>query len=213
VATLTTAAGSSIQVLSSNYSSTLSVTNPFTNAGTIDLTNNNSTNYGVSSTLTVGGGTGTLTNASGGLITSSSISGGANYRALNAVLVNQAGGTLTATYPLTITDTSGAASNAGTINANANIAFTLTGTAPSLTNTGTVAIGSGATFTVSGGTFNYTGGSVGSVTTGGTLSLQSTTANLASDFSDAATALLLGASTVNGPGKLINVAGVSLALG
>ena len=83
---------------------------------------------------------------------------------------------------------------------------------PSLTNTGTIAIASGDTFTVSGGTFNYTSGSVGSATAGGTLSLQSTTANLANDFSDAATTLLLGSTTVNGPGKLINVAGSALTL-
>ena len=216
VATLTTAAGSTLEVetSASGGSPTLTVTNSFTNNGTIDLTYLYPVNNGYSETLTVGsGGAGTLTNASGGLITASAGTGFGS-RTINATLVNQAGGTLTANYPLTVNVTSGAAANAGTINATTgNITFNLGGTSPSLTNTGTVAIASGDTFTVSGGTFNYTSGSVGSATAGGTLSLQSTTANHANDFSDAATFhMLLGSTTVNGPGKLINVAGSALTL-
>ena len=195
--TFTTTTGSTLRLQgsSSTGTSNLTITNGFTNNGTIDLTTIVS---GYSDILTVTNGT--LTNAAGATITASLGAGGP--RTINAQLDNQ--GTITFNQPLALTRASAAHTNSGTINVTgADWTLNQSGTGASFTNTGTVTIGASRTWTVNGGALNLTAGTVSGA---GTLALLNTTANFATGFSNSVTALALNNVIVNGPGTLTNAA-------
>jgi cytochrome c biogenesis protein ResB len=201
--TFTAATGSTLRLQASGSTgvSNLTITNGFTNNGTIDLTTVVSSYTDI---LTVTNGT--LTNAVGATILSTVGTGGS--RTINAVLDNQ--GTITFNQPLALNKASAAHSNSGTITlAGADWTLNQSGTGASFTNTGTVAIGTGRTWTVNGGTLNLTSGTVSGA---GTLALFGTTANFAAAFNNSVTALALNGSTINGPGTVTNASGQTLSM-
>jgi len=109
----------------------------------------------------------------GGTITT--LVGAGGLRTFDVQLNNL--GTVTLNQPLTLSHTSAAHTNSGTIDASAaDFALTQSGTNPSFTNTGTVTIGAGHFWTINGGTLNQNAGSIGGA---GTLSLSNMTASFA----------------------------------
>ena len=129
-------------------------------------------------------------------------------RTLAAQLDNQ--GTLTASTPLVINKPSAVHTNSGTLDATAaNVTLIQSGPTASFTNTGTITVGAGQTFAITGGTVNQNAGTIGGP---GTVSLSTLTANFGTSISNAATALTVANSTINGPGTLTNVAGKTLTL-
>ncbi|MDB4889090.1 MAG: hypothetical protein JWL61_945, partial [Gemmatimonadetes bacterium] len=196
--TLTTSVGSTLRLQGSGNTgvSNLTISNGFTNNGTIDLTTVVSSYTDI---LTVTNGT--LTNAPGGTITSSV--GTAGSRTINAVLDNQ--GTITFLQPLALNKASAAHTNSGTINViAADWTLNQSGAGASFTNTGTVTIGTGRTWTVNGGTLNLTSGQINGA---GTLALAGVTANFATGFNNSVTSLALNNSILNGPGTITNASG------
>jgi Tol biopolymer transport system component len=177
-------------------STDLTVANGFTNSGTIELTSVASpteANLNVTS--------GTMVNAAGGQIKALPGTGGA--RTLGAQLDNR--GAVTIDQPLTLSKSSAAHLNSGTISVSGgNCTVSQNGT---FTTTGTLTIAAGKTLQVVGGTFNYNSGTVGGA---GTLNLSFTTANFRPDFNNAVTTLQLNNATLNGPGAVTNVAGQAL---
>jgi hypothetical protein len=171
-------------------------------------------------------GTGILTNAPTGTITTLVGTGGT--RNLFAMLDNQ--GTITLNQPLTLNKASADHTNSGTFDASlANFDIPQSGTTPTFTNTGTLTVGAGRILSVSSGTFTQggtlNGGGILTLTANalavfsnafalGTLNLTSSTANLATgvDLSTATLALNLVGSTINGPGTITNTAGQTLTL-
>lgn len=201
-------------------SAVLTLANPFTNFGAIDLT---STGGGYASTLTVNGGT--LVNAPGAVILSSAGSGGG--RVLSAELNNQ--GILSIHGPLTLDKAGAAHTNSGTINSSGvNWLLQQSGTAPSFINTGTVAVGAGTTWSINGGTFTQQagatlngGGSLVLTNVASTLNTSMTLAalnvsgasvNLGAPVSTASFAMSATSTTINGPMTLTNAAGQTLLL-
>src|SRR5512143_2777461 len=195
---LTTSASSTLRVEgdASCCSAFVTVTNGFTNNGTIDLTAINGAS-GTSAALTVTNGS--LTNAPGGHINSLPGTGGA--RTLTAQLVNQ--GTVTVSAPLTINHGSAAHTNSGTIALAASLTLNQSGVSPSFTHSGTLAIPAGDTLIVNSGAFDYTGGTIGGL---GAITFSSATLSLTPALTNDTLALSFTNSTVNGPGTLANAA-------
>ena len=165
---LTTGPGSVLRVRGTNATGSVNatITNGFTNTDTLELV---AESAGYAVMLNVA--TGTLTNASTGVLRSVAGTGGGT-RTLAAQLTNQ--GTVLVPYPLTLTKASAAHVNSGTItmSGTADLTVTQTGTAPSFTNTGTIAT-NGRILTVGGGSLNLLAGLVsgfsGRVVTTGTV--------------------------------------------
>ncbi|MGE5743833.1 MAG: beta strand repeat-containing protein [Gemmatimonadota bacterium] len=195
---LTTSASSTLRVEgdASCCSAFVTVTNGFTNNGTIDLTAINGAS-GTSAALTVTNGS--LTNAPGGHINSLPGTGGA--RTLTAQLANQ--GTVTVSAPLTINHGSAAHTNSGTIALAANLTLNQSGVSPSFTHSGTLAIPAGDTLILNSGAFSYTGGTIGGL---GAITFSSVTLALTPDLVNDTLTLSFTNSTVNGPGTLANAA-------
>ena len=134
--TLTTEPGSLVRVQAGqSNSSTLTVTNGFTNHGTIELTKV-SDQFG-SSALVVSNGT--LVNAPDGTIRS--VAGAGGGRALTAQLDNQ--GTVNVLHALSINRASAAHTNSGTMNVTGgDVSISQSGTSQSFTNSGVVDVAS-----------------------------------------------------------------------
>jgi filamentous hemagglutinin len=196
------AAGATIEIQGNGQygSAALNATAGLSNSGTIDLTSA----LGYSEALTVTGGT--LVNVSGGIISASAPGGGG--RTITAQLDNQAGATLLINEGTTLNST-GAASNEGTITVNAGLTVSQSGSSPSFTNTGAISIASGQTLAVNSGTVNQNAGSISGA---GSLALNNLTFDLGASFSTASAGLSLYSTTVNGPGTLTNAAGKTLTL-
>ena len=155
--TFTTQAGSQVTVVSDSshywvggyYDSSLVVAHGFTNYGTITLSDvPHSADYGgYPRTATFGVTDGTLVNV--GSITSIAGSNGWGYRTLAAVLDNR--GTVTASYPLTVSAASARHTNSGTITVQADVTFSQSGTSPSFINSGGITIAPGKTLSIAGG--------------------------------------------------------------
>jgi hypothetical protein len=173
----------------------------FTNNGVIELTCINNPTL---ASLTVDSGT--LVNAPGGQINVLAAAGGG--RTLRAELNNQ--GALNVDFVLTMDKTSAHHLNSGTISLSGGDLFLSQSSGSSFTTTGTITIAANRTFSVNGGTFNYSGGTISGA---GTFSLGGAIANFTPDFSNAQTTLLLNNATVNGPGKVTNVASLTLIAG
>src|SRR6185503_10664540 len=145
-------------------------------------------------------------NTSTGTITT--LVGANGTRTMTAQLDNQ--GTITVNHPLTINRTSAVHSNSGTIDIlGGDLVLSQSGTTPSFTNTGSINIGLGRTWTINGGTLNQNSGAIAGA---GLLSFNTITANFATDFSTATTGFTSYNSTINGPGKLTNPTGKTLAI-
>lgn len=209
------AAGANLRLDANNQltNAILTLSNGFTNNGTIELT---CTSGAWASTLAVT--TGTLTNAAGGKIAVQT--GAAGGRNINAQLDNQ--GTMNIDQPLTIAQSSAKHVNTGTITANADLTISQSGTTPSFAQkAGSITIASGKTLTVSNGTFDLTGGTVmgpgsfkqssgtfnytsGLLDSLALLTINLATANLTPALSNPVTDLAISFSTINGPGILTN---------
>ncbi len=219
----TTVGGSLVRVTAMTSSnSTLTVSNGFTNHGTIELTKAGDA-IGTAILVVT---TGTLVNAPDGTI--STVVGSGGGRTLAAQLDNQ--GTVSISQPLVMNASSADHTNSGTINVTgANLTLTQSGTTPSFTNTGTVTVAAGRTWAISTGSFTQAaaatldgGGTMtltgvnpavfGSAFSLGALSLNTTIASFATDITTETLALSLTASTVNGPGTLTNAAARTLPL-
>ena len=204
---LTTASTSIIrvgQVDASTSLASLTVSNGFTNNGTIELTTLYDNAYDAALTVS----SGTLANAGTISAVAGLVSGGA--RTLNASLNNT--GTVNVNVPLTLSLAGAQYTNAtgGAINVNATLTLVQSGTSPLFTNSGgSLTIASGQSCLVTGGTFTYTSGTVSG---SGALTLTNTTFNLNGSVSDAGFVLGLTNSTINGTGTLANVAGQTLTL-
>ena len=218
----TSAAGSTLRLKATGSTGFSTFTAaPFTNAGAIELTSSVS---GYSATLNVSG-TGILTNAPTGTITSLVGTGGP--RTLGVQLDNQ--GLLTVNQPLTINRSSSLNANSGTIDMTAaDLTINQSGTSPSFTNTssGTLTVGAGRTLTLTNGSFTQGG----TLNGGGALSLSTVTSNFSNPFtlsaltitagsatfatnvSTSALALNLAGTTINGPGTITNPAGKTLSV-
>ncbi|MGE0161337.1 MAG: beta strand repeat-containing protein [Gemmatimonadales bacterium] len=196
---LTMAGGSLLRVGGIAGNSVLNVASGFTNAGTIELTN---VSAGYSATLNVT--TGTLVNT-GTLASVAPIAGG--NRTLGAELDNQ--GTLTVSWPLTISRTGAAHVNSVAIDVGTQD-LTVTQTAGgSFTNTstGSVTVAGGLTWTVNGGTLDVTQGSVsgaGTLDVGSGATFQFTTGTV--------TTPLIIRSGVSVPGGITVPSGETLRL-
>src|SRR5512143_3493773 len=220
---LTTSASSTLRVEgdASCCSAFVTVTNGFTNNGTIDLTAINGAS-GTSAALTVTNGS--LTNAPGGHINSLPGTGGA--RTLTAQLAKQ--GTVTVSAPLTINHGSAAHTNSGTITVAANLTVNQSGITPSFTNGGAISVGTGDTLTITSGAFTQNAGTLGgagalalsSVNPAafntahslGSIILLNATVSFSTAQSTAATQWGITNSTVNGPITFTNNAGRSLTV-
>ena len=138
----TQAAGASLTVGSGAGGGGLTIANGFTNFGTSTITLTNDVAFR-SASLTVSGGT--LVNQG----TIESLPGAGNgSRTLTAVIDNQATGNVVIDQATTINAISGASSNAGLIDVNADLTISLSGTSPSFTNTATIDVAAGATLTI-----------------------------------------------------------------
>ena len=168
-----------LEATGSTGNSTLTLP-PFTNAGAIEMTTSSG---GYPTALNVSG-SGALTNAVGGTITSQVGAGGP--RTISAQLVNQ--GVVSINQPLTLSLASAAHSNSGTIDASAgDLIVNQSGSPATFTNTGAMSVGSGHVVTFNGGTFSQNG----SLTGTGTMSLSGVAASFGAAYA-------LGALNVNG---------------
>jgi hypothetical protein len=218
---VTNAPGAMLQVAGNNGSADLTITNGFTNNGTVDLT---SVGAGYSSSLTVTNGT--LLNSSTGTLSSSAGAGGG--RTLSAQLDNEGQFTVSGNT-LTLSKASAAHVNNGTINlVSADLLVTQSGTSPSFTNSNAIAVPAGRTLSISGGTFVNGGSAL--IGGAGTLSLSGltatfnstpgtaaintsgTTLNLPNALSTSGIALYLNTTVVNGAGSITNAPGQTLTL-
>jgi hypothetical protein len=164
--------GSTLRVeTSSNYNASLTVSNGFTNNGTIELKALSSRD----ATLAVTSGT--LVNPASGTVTTSGAQDGTRY--LNAQLNNQ--GSFTVGHPTAISRAASAHTNSGTITiSGGHLWLTLSGSPATFTNTGTISMSAGRRLTAYGGTFNHNSGTLGSH---GTFVVDnSATANVSSTF-------------------------------
>lgn len=178
-----------LRVAGSNGSGVLTISNGFTNQGTIEIT---SIGGGYTAQLFVVNGT--LINAPGATILSALGAGGP--RNLNAQLTNQ--GTLTVAGPLTIAQPSATHVNSGIIQTSgADLTVTQFGTTPTLSNTGVISIGAGTTWTINGGQFTQ---QVGATLNGGGALVLNGTASGAFN-----TAFTLGALTLSSSIATFNV--------
>jgi len=133
-----------IRIIGDGTNASLTVSNGFTNRGSIELMSQNCCGS-LDSRLFVTNGT--LVNEVGASILST---GEYGLRELNAQLDNR--GTVTINYPLTINRSASAHRNSGTISLNnANLTLTQSGTNASFTNEGIVSIPSSRTMTATGG--------------------------------------------------------------
>jgi hypothetical protein len=215
-APVTTTAAGVIEVRSSPVGGnvTLTVSNGFTNTGTIELIANTA-GY----TTTLGVTTGTLVNAAGAVIRSLPGTGD-GARTLAAAVDNR--GSFDLQFPLTVNRAGAAHLNSGTIALTSqNLTYAL-GANGSLVNTGTITLAAGRTLTVSGGTgatLNLSGGTLtGDDATLSTsdlsLTLTPTSARTRFDFNTGTTlaaaytvpatdSLRLIGGTLNGPGLAV----------
>jgi hypothetical protein len=205
--TLTNPAGGTIRVAQLDGccgTATLTVTNGFTNAGLIELSNQFNQPYGAQLNVT----NGTLVNAAGATIAALGGQTPGGARGLSAQLDNQ--GLLDVAVPLTLNRGNSAHLNSGTIDLTAaDLTITQSGSPSSFTNSGTMTLGTGRTLTVQNGTFNQAAGTLGGP---GTLALLNLTANFATALSNATTALVIAGTTINGTGTLTNATGRTLTL-
>ena len=189
-------AGGTLRVQGAAAAVNFTVSNGFTNNGTIELT---STGGGVGN-LTVT--TGTLVNALGATI--SSLPGGsaaAVTRQLNAKLDNQ--GTITVAQPLTTTVASVAHLNSGTIDlTGGDYTVTLSGAGASWTTTGTVSVPTGRKLNLVGTAatpFQYNGGTLGGAGTvsvnGSNLVLGAAASSASLNLATTSSATLSGAAS------------------
>jgi hypothetical protein len=187
---VTTAAGGIIRVFgnSSLGNATLTFAQGFTNNGGIEFTTSGG---GFSTTLTVTSGT--LTNASGGTITS--LVGAGGPRNLNAQLDNQSGATVSVQQSMALNLTSGTLTNAGTVDI-ASGTLTVSQAGGTFTNAsgGQIAIAAGGGFSVLNGTFTHASGAT--ISGAGTLSLSGAAADFQTTFS-VGTLNASASSTVN----------------
>ncbi len=198
---------------------TLTVTNGFTNTGTIELV---SYNTGYTTTFAVTNGT--LTNAATGVIRT--LAGAGGSRVLAAALLNE--GSLDLGQGLELSKSGAAHVNRGTIPlSTANFTVTQTGTTPSFTNEGSITLAAGRTMSVSGGSLVLGGGTLvghdGTLTLSGvTLDMTPASARTRFNFGvgsafaapytiPALDSLRVLGGTVGGPG--LTVAGRFVALG
>lgn len=167
---VTAAAGGTIRVEADPFccSATLSVANPFTNDGMIELTSINGT--GTTASLDVAGG---LTNGTDGTIALLPGSGGA--RTLPTALTNN--GLIIVGTAATIGTANASYVNNGTIDASGgNLTLPLTGTTPVFTNQGTITVGAGLTVAVQGGAAGtFANAGTGTLAGHGTFDVSSTT--------------------------------------
>jgi hypothetical protein len=200
---LTTAAGTTIEVLGDAFccAATLTVPGGFTNNGRVNLFAVNT--GGTSVTLDVPSGT--LVNAAGGTIYSD-VGGGS--RAIQAQLDNQ--GMIQVVQDLVIGRASAAHVNTGTIVATANVTITQSGTAPSFTTTGQILVASGFSLMVNGGTFAYANTAAGGLAGKGTMAFNSSTLTLTPALGNDTLALSFTNATVGGLGLLTNAPGRTL---
>jgi hypothetical protein len=218
----TTVAGSMLRLQGNGTvgNSALTVQQPLTNNGTIELTTINS---GFSTTLNVTGGT--LTNSSTGVI--ASLVGAGGPRVLNVMLSNAAGGTMNIDQPLTINRASSQHVNNGgiSISGTGNLTLTQSGTSPSFLNNGTIAVAPAGGIDVTGGVFstpgNLNGGGTytqngGSASFGNAFVLSGVTlTNVTGAFAQPVTtanlALTFTSSSISG-GPFTNVAGQTMTV-
>ena len=154
-------------------STTLSITNPFTNTGTMIIDNTNSASRTTSVT------SGTVTNT--GTLLVQDTGGGGGARNLTANLTNQ--GLLDVNDSLTLNKASAAHTSSGTIDIDSGDTLTISGTGSSLTNqSGGVVQGAG-TLILSSTTFTNSGtlspggdGTVGTLTVSGSVAQTSSAA-------------------------------------
>jgi hypothetical protein len=180
---------------------TLTVSSGFTNAGTIELSNQTTNAYGAQLNVV-----GTLVNAVGGTIASLGGQTPGGVRGLAADLDNR--GTLLVAVPLTLSGAGATHENSGTIDVSADLLIQQSGASPSFTSTGTVTVGAGRTLSVTGGAVTPSGTWDGA----GTVSFSGTAVTLDADFANDLTSLALVNSTVNGAATFTNGAGRTLAL-
>jgi fibronectin-binding autotransporter adhesin len=201
---LTTTAGSTLRIEGDAFfsSATATLANGFTNNGTIELSAIN----GSGTTAQLNVTTGALVNGSGGAIHVLAGNGGA--RTIGAQLNNQ--GILTVTQPLTLSKTSAAHQNSGTIDiSGGDLTISQSGVGAGFTTAGSIVIGAGRTLAVTSGLFDYAGGTLGGT---GTVQWNGGTLNLGASLSNATLSVTLTNQTVNGPGSLTNAAGRTLIL-
>jgi hypothetical protein len=163
----TTTPGDTVRIVGDGTSAgaTLTAATSFTNNGVIELTNVSTTQP---ATLTVTSGT--LTNASGGTI-SSLFGAGGGSRTIAAQIDNR--GTIAVTSDVTINKASAAHVSSGVIDlSGGNLTLTQSGTGAAATNRGLVTIGSARSLIVTGATF--TNASPGTIRGGGTLNISGT---------------------------------------
>jgi hypothetical protein len=170
-----------------------------TNHGTLDLT-------AVNPAQAILAGSGTLTNASDGLIRV--LAGAGSERHLSAPLDNQ--GTVTVSWPLYIDNTGASTLNelGATIQANDDIVVTQSGTSAGFTNQGTITVAGGHTLNVTGKTFSNSG----TISGGGSLSLANLTATLSTAQGASLATVTVTNSTVSAPQGVVNGAGNTLVL-
>lgn len=132
---------------------TLTVSNGFTNQGTIELSNQFTIAYGADLFVT----SGTLVNAPGATIAAIGGQTPGGGRSLNAQLDNQ--GTVLVDVPLAINRAGSAHVNSGLIDlVGGNLTVIQSGGGATFTNTGATTVGAGRTFTVNGGTYTTSAG-------------------------------------------------------
>lgn len=203
--------------------STLTVSNAFTNNGTIELTDTTAT-YGA--TLTAAGGT--LTNSPTGTI--SAVLGSGGSRTLSAQLDNR-GAVSVALAPngLFTFGRSGAVHvNSGVIDVTGGDVTLTQSAGGSMTNTGSITVAAGDTLTINNGSVTHNAGTFGGAGTlvlsgvvpatfnvphtFAAMNVSSSTVAFATPQSTGATGFTFTGSTINGPGSLTNDAGRTLIL-
>jgi hypothetical protein len=206
---LTTAAGSILRIAGSSLGTgQVAMPTGFTNVGGVELTNVDPT-FARDALLTLT--TGTLTNGASGSINSLPGTNGGN-RFLRGSFTNQ--GQVAVTQTLTLDQAGAVYSNTSTGSialTTGDLSLTQSGASPSFTTNGLITIASGRTLTTNGGAFNY-GGPFNGLGGLGTALFLNTTVALTPDLTNDTLTVVFANSTVNGPGKLINLRTRTLTL-
>lgn len=218
------AAGGLLRIASDGSVGTagLTIPNGFGNDGTVELSSTISTYSAALITSTQGA----IVNNATGVINALAGTGGSRF--LDGQLSNA--GTINIDAPLTLTHASAAITthdNSGTINVRGgSFTVTQTGSSARLINGGTISVNQGFALVVNGGVFlqqaTLSGAGSASLNNASVafnapytlpaLSMNSSTASFSSDLSTATTALTMIGSTLNGPGRLVNAAGVTTTI-
>ncbi len=188
----TSAAGSLIRIdpTNANLNSTLTVSNGFTNQGTIELTNTGSAHRDAKFAVS----NGTLVNAADGTIFASRGNFSAGTRTLDAVLDNE--GLLDVQHTFSMSRADADHVNSGDIEVTNNGSFTLTqsGVDPTFTHTGNVQIDANRILTILGGAFFH---DPGTTSGDGTLRCEDVSIVGVTHGSGAAVLLLAGGNQVD----------------